>query len=238
MIEIIGYLASIFVAFSFLMVSIVRLRIISLIGAAFFLSYGLLVGAIPIVLTNSFIICVHIYFLIKIFRSKTEDVIYLPIGEKRKQTLLDFINVWKEDIYRYYPLFNLNRLDSVFEGDGKVYLALKKSKPVGFAFFSSLPAEENIKDSLEREVIMYIRENLYPEQTGYLQIDYVSPKYRGIGLVTKMMNELTGHLDKDIKYLTAINENRNKSSRRFLLSNGYTEIKKFSIYTLYSREIS
>lgn len=63
--EYIGYAASIAVLISFLMKKMRPLRIVNIIGCALFVTYGALLGSIPIIITNAAICCVHIYFLSK-----------------------------------------------------------------------------------------------------------------------------------------------------------------------------
>ncbi len=50
--ELIGYVASALVVTSLAMTSVVRLRTISLAGSVTFVVYGLLIGSVPIVITN------------------------------------------------------------------------------------------------------------------------------------------------------------------------------------------
>jgi hypothetical protein len=67
--EWIGYLASLVLMISFLMKNINTLRIINSIGAMLFVIYGiLLVTSWPIIITNTFILGVNIYYLGKHFR--------------------------------------------------------------------------------------------------------------------------------------------------------------------------
>ena len=54
--ELIGYLASVLVALSLTMRSILRLRLINLLGAAFFTVYGLLITAYPVAFLNGLIV--------------------------------------------------------------------------------------------------------------------------------------------------------------------------------------
>jgi uncharacterized protein with PQ loop repeat len=64
--EIIGYLASIVVLISFLMKDILKLRIVNFIGCGLFVAYGIMLHySIPIILTNSVIMIIHIYYLSK-----------------------------------------------------------------------------------------------------------------------------------------------------------------------------
>jgi hypothetical protein len=61
--EYIGYFASGIVLLSFLMGNIFVLRIINTIGCGFFIFYGVLLGSIPIILTNSAIVLINTYYL-------------------------------------------------------------------------------------------------------------------------------------------------------------------------------
>lgn len=65
LIEIIGYVASFFVALSLSMKSITKLRVLNMIGAFLFGTYGLIIGAYPVALVNYYIGCINIYHLIK-----------------------------------------------------------------------------------------------------------------------------------------------------------------------------
>lgn len=66
----VGYLASLVLMISFLMKNINTLRIINSIGALLFVVYGfMLVISWPIIITNTFILSVNIFYLAKHFRS-------------------------------------------------------------------------------------------------------------------------------------------------------------------------
>ncbi len=68
--EWVGYLASLVLMISFLMKNINTLRIINSIGAILFVVYGImLVTSWPIIISNTFILGVNIYYLTKHFRS-------------------------------------------------------------------------------------------------------------------------------------------------------------------------
>lgn len=67
-IEIMGYVASIMVAISLTMKDIVKLRILNFIGCSFFVVYGVMISAMPVVATNAFIACVNVYFLFKMYQ--------------------------------------------------------------------------------------------------------------------------------------------------------------------------
>lgn len=72
-IEIMGYVASVMVAISLTMKDIVKLRILNFVGCSFFVVYGLMINALPVVATNLFIAIVNIYFLIKMHQEKKQQ---------------------------------------------------------------------------------------------------------------------------------------------------------------------
>ncbi|PZQ47900.1 MAG: uroporphyrinogen decarboxylase, partial [Phenylobacterium zucineum] len=49
-VEVVGYLASILVVASLAMTSVVRLRVVSLVGSVVFVAYGALLPSIPIII--------------------------------------------------------------------------------------------------------------------------------------------------------------------------------------------
>lgn len=63
--EAIGIVGTIFVLISFLMKDIKMVRVINIIGAALFVVYGALIGALSTWLLNGILIIVHIIYLIK-----------------------------------------------------------------------------------------------------------------------------------------------------------------------------
>lgn len=66
-IEWIGYCASILIAISLTMISIVPLRIINSIGCFLFVVYGIYVGVYPVAIANGVIIIINIYNLYKLY---------------------------------------------------------------------------------------------------------------------------------------------------------------------------
>ncbi len=61
--EMLGYLASVFVAVSLTMRSLTKLRVINLVGSLLFTAYGLIISAYPVAVVNAFIVLVNIYYL-------------------------------------------------------------------------------------------------------------------------------------------------------------------------------
>jgi hypothetical protein len=102
-VEIIGYVASALVVASFAMKSVVRLRIVSLIGSIVFVAYGIMLGSIPLIITNVAAAGLNLWNLRREFRPN-RDVGAVPIAADAP-FLLDFLNSHAEDIARFHPGF-------------------------------------------------------------------------------------------------------------------------------------
>lgn len=102
-IQLIGYIASVIIAVSMSMSSIVKFRWINLAGAVTFFTYGLFINAVPIVLLNTFIISVDIYYLIRIY-TKKELFTTLEIRGSNKY-LINFLKFYDKEIQKFFPGF-------------------------------------------------------------------------------------------------------------------------------------
>lgn len=101
--EIIGYTASVIIAISMVMNSILKLRWINLFGASLFSTYGFIIGALPVGFLNLFIFSVDIYYLIKIYNRK-EYFNTLDVRNNNKY-LIAFLDFYKNEIHRFFPDF-------------------------------------------------------------------------------------------------------------------------------------
>ena len=68
--EWIGYIASVLVAVSLMMSSLVRLRWLNLAGAMTFAVYGLVIGAYPVATVNAFIVGINVWHLVQLGRRR------------------------------------------------------------------------------------------------------------------------------------------------------------------------
>jgi hypothetical protein len=110
MIEAVGYLGSALVITSLLMTRILRLRVISLMGSTAFLMYGLLIGSVPIVITNVVIMGINITFLWRATRV-TERFSLLEVRPDSRY-LEEFLQFHHEDILVHQPDWNGEVADS------------------------------------------------------------------------------------------------------------------------------
>ncbi len=102
--EWIVYIASAIIAISMAMSSIVKFRVINLVGAALFSTYGVLIGSAPVALLNGFIVVVDIYYLYRIF-SKTEVFETIKVRSDN-QYLLRFLDYHSKEIQQFFPGFS------------------------------------------------------------------------------------------------------------------------------------
>jgi hypothetical protein len=146
--EIIGYIASALVAVSLMMSSILKLRIINLIGAACFTVYGLLIGAYPVTVVNFIIVLIDSYYLYEIFAAK-EYFVLLEVSNSSAY-LRYFLSFHDQDIKRFFPSFSHTPAEQQL-----TFFILRNLVPAGLFI-----GEIRDKDSL------------------FLKLDYVIPGYR------------------------------------------------------------
>lgn len=81
-IELLGYLASILVAVSFVMKSIKKLRIVNIVGATLFVVYSIIIHAWPVALINMFTVFINIYHISKKSSSNENTSISVSASQK------------------------------------------------------------------------------------------------------------------------------------------------------------
>lgn len=146
--EWLGYAASVIVAVSLLMSSIIKLRWYNLIGSILFAVYGFMIDAIPVALINTIIIFINLYYLYKIYTEK-EYFKLIEINEESKylQSIYDF---YKNDIAKYFPNFK-----NTLQGTAVSFFILRNMVAAGIFI-----ATEHDKESL------------------FIDLDFVMPEYR------------------------------------------------------------
>ena len=104
-IEIIGYLGSALVVISMLMTSVVRLRVINLIGSAVFTCYALIIKSYPTALMNFFLVGINVYHLARLLKThRRYDCIETGVRDAYVSYLLEK-NMG--DILHWFPEFSL-----------------------------------------------------------------------------------------------------------------------------------
>lgn len=144
----IGYIASLIVLVSLVMSSIVKLRVINLVGATMFAIYGFMIGSLPTGFMNVGIVFVNIYYLVGMYKSK--EYFHLLSVEKSSHYFSHFIDFYKEDISKYSKIQD-------FDTDNKTmsYYVLRNLVTAG----------------------IFIATELDPK-TLKIELDYAVPEYR------------------------------------------------------------
>ena len=149
--EVVGYVGSALIVASLPMKSILKLRLVGLAGAVVFLTYGVLISAYPIVITNVVIISIHLFFLRQLLGA-TPVFTVLEVRQGSRY-LEHFINHYLDDIRQnFLPDFH-------FEPKPDRYRAfiLRDMVPAGL-FICDLDGTDTVQ----------------------IQLDYVIPAYRDL----------------------------------------------------------
>lgn len=122
--EIIGYIASVLIAISLMMRSILKLRVINLVGAIFFTIYGLTIRAYPVAAVNFFIVLIDLYYLRQMLSARE----FFRLLEVRPDSeyLAFFLNHYAEDIRRFQPDFSYAAGRSA-----RIFFVLRNMVPAG-----------------------------------------------------------------------------------------------------------
>lgn len=147
-IEWFGYAASIVVAVSLTMSSIVKLRWLNLAGSTMFSIYGFIIGALPVGFLNLFIAAINVMYLTRMHREKDDFRIMAWSGGD--EYLNYFLDTHRVEIGRYFPRFNGADLEG-----RSVFFLIKNSVPIGL-----LIGRRQADDCF------------------LIELDYVGPEYR------------------------------------------------------------
>ncbi len=102
MTEIVGYVASALILVSITQSSVMRLRVIGLVGSAAFLTYGFLIGSLPIVLTNIAGAAIHTVSLGRLLSKPDEffEILHVQPNAKMVERFMEF---YADDLAEQIP---------------------------------------------------------------------------------------------------------------------------------------
>ncbi len=170
MIELFGYLGSALVVVSMLMASVVKLRVINMIGSIISGTYALIIGSFPLALMNFSLIAINAYNLIRLLKS---DKQYDLVDGMKEDGLLDyFLRYYGEDIKKYFPDF----LGDMTEAD-KAYVVCCNGNPAGV-----LLGKQTADGELN------------------VAIDYSTPAYRDCSIGTYLYSKLPSQGIRTLTY--------------------------------------
>lgn len=193
MIVAIGYFASLLLAFSLLVTNTIKFRWLSTGGQVSFITYGILIGATPIIIANSVLLCINIYQLIKLYRY--EETFHLVPIKTGDMLIGKFLSFYQKDIRNYFPDF------AFLSDDHKTCFVVLRDLVVSNIFVATLTAEGN----------------------AIVEINYTVPNYRdykvGRFIFDKEKEYLVAQGVKQIVYEKVFN----KSHQQFLKAMGFVE---------------
>ncbi len=190
--EWVGYAASILIAISLLMSSIVKLRWLNLIGSLLFSIYGFAIGAMPVGFINLFIIFINLYYLYKIY-SEREYFKIIEIGQSDKY-LMEFLNYYNNEINHIFPLFQREKLNEDIIG----FYILRNLVPAGIFIASK-----------------------YDDTTLLIEIDFAVPAYQDFKIASYIFNNNREYFLK-LGYQRFITYSQDQKHLNYLNKMGFT----------------
>jgi uncharacterized protein with PQ loop repeat len=191
-IEFLGYVASALVVISLAMTSVVRLRIISLIGGVLFAIYGFLIDSLPIAIVNVIVVVLNTFFLWKAFTDKE----YFTLLEVRPESMYvsGLVDFYRDDIARFFPGFRLQPA-----GDQLAILTLRDMVPVGL--FIGTPEGE---------------------RTLRVLLDYVTPVHRDLKAARFLFGRNSRQVFDGFGYERLVSDGGSPAHNRYLERVGFT----------------
>jgi hypothetical protein len=156
LIEWIGYAASIIIAISLMMSSIVKLRWYNLIGASVFSAYGFIIGAMPVAFLNLFISLINIYYLSKIYSQK--DFLKILHIRTENKYLDFFIDYYQQDINTFFPGFYESFKNKVYDPKSYLCFLVIRNAAVAGIFIGKRTGDDQL----------------------FIEIDFAIPEYRDL----------------------------------------------------------
>jgi hypothetical protein len=186
-----GYLASVLLGISLLVNNDLKFRWLNTGGCIAFIIYGILINAFPIILTNTLLLLINLYTLLKIYKKK-EDFDLLEFGTDAT-LIAKFLAFYEEDIRAYFPDFELK------EAENDIRFVVLRDIVIANVFVASLTADG----------------------TAEVTLNYTVPKYRDYKVGRFIFNkEKVYLLSKGVKRIV-YNKVDNKSHEQFLKVMGF-----------------
>ncbi len=173
---ILGYLASVLLALSLLVTNDIRFRWLNSLGCLAFILYGIAINAFPVLLTNSLLLCINVFYLIRIYRT-TENFDLLEFNQE-DLIIRKFLSFYKNDITNYFPDYSIDE-----KGD-QLRFAVLRDLVIANIFAAHITADgtafvkvnytvEKFRDFKVGRFI-FEKENKYLFEKGVKQIAYTT----------------------------------------------------------------
>ena len=187
-----GYLASLCLVVALLVNNDLKFRWFNSFGNVFFITYAVVLFAIPVMITNVILLCINVYYLIKIYSKKENfDLLEFKGDEKLTEKFLEF---YSADITAYFPAFKPQQLE------GNLNFVVTRDVVIANIFSAALNKQGD----------------------AVVAINYTLPKYRDYKVGSFIFEkEKTFLASKGVKRIV-YNEVPNKGHLDFLKVNGFS----------------
>jgi len=189
--SLVGYAASLLLAISLLVNNDLKFRWLNTWGCLAFIIYGFLIHAAPIILTNTILLLINAFYLVKIYRTNENfDLLAFKPGD---ELISKFLSFYQADIRDYFPEYDA--------GDGRDAISFVVLRDLVIANIFSA--------------------TLLDDGTALVKINYTIPKYRdykiGKFLFQKEKQFLLSHGIKRLVYTSVFN----KKHETYLIKMGF-----------------
>lgn len=170
MIEMAGYFGSALVLVSFLMVSVVKLRVINALGSLIFAIYALIIQSYPTALMNFCLVGINIFYLVRF--QNTGKHYHLISGTAEDAFFRYVLGFYKEDIKHCFPTLQLEKHQV-----DVAYIVCSETTPAGL-FLGSRRADGALEIALDYSIPAYrdysVEEYLYAklQKEGFTKLIY------------------------------------------------------------------
>ncbi len=108
--EIIGYTGTFLVLLSMMMTSVVKLRVVNIMGSFFSMTYAVLSNAWPVVFLNAGLIIINVFQLIR-FKTSKKPFLCITVATDDERAKY-FINSYEKDIKLHFPKYEFHPRDN------------------------------------------------------------------------------------------------------------------------------
>jgi len=189
-----GYLASVLLAISLLVTNDIRFRWLNSLGCLSFILYGVVIGASPVILTNSLLLVINVIYLIKIYRT-TENFDLLEF-EPKDLIIRKFLKFYRKDIRNYFPEYSID------ETSDQIRFAVLRDLVIANIFAAQIDEEG----------------------TAFVKINYTVEKFRDYKVGRFIFEKENKYLfEKGVKQI-AYEKVLNKNHEQFLKVMGFEKV--------------
>jgi hypothetical protein len=161
-----GYLASLLLAIGLIVNNDLKFRWLNTGGNIAFITYGILLHAMPVVLTNSLLLSINLFYLYKIY---TRKEIFELVEINPDNVLVEkFLSFYNKDISDYFPSFSKEQTE------GAINFVVLRNLVIANIFSARLPDNGNAEVIINYTVTKYrdfkVGRFIFEQEKEFLQL--------------------------------------------------------------------